>query len=138
MRDYERLLTGGIWAQIDMRFEYDDENKGKNPFWIDRLTPIQLATFDLDEYRRVRKEFDADEWLDLVIRSMGYEPEGMSRRLKLLFAVRLISLSERNFNLVELGPRGTAKSYVVQEISAYASLLAQRTNLSDAVSRSRM
>ena len=53
VRDYERLLTGGIWAQIDMRFEYDDENKGKNPFWIDRLTPIQLATFDLEEYRRL-------------------------------------------------------------------------------------
>ena len=57
VRDYERLLTGGIWAQLDMRFEYDEEAKGKNPFWIDKLTPIQIATFDLDEYRRVRAEF---------------------------------------------------------------------------------
>ena len=54
VRDYERLLTGGIWAQVDMRFEYDEEAKGKNPFWIDKLTPIQIATFDLEEYRRVR------------------------------------------------------------------------------------
>ena len=54
VRDFDRLLTGGIWAQIDMRFEYDEEEKGKNPFWIDTLTPIQLATFDLDEYQRLR------------------------------------------------------------------------------------
>ena len=54
VRDYERLLTGGIWAQVDMRFEYDEERKGKNPFWIDKLTPIQIATFDLEEYRRSR------------------------------------------------------------------------------------
>ena len=57
VRDFDRLLTGGIWAQIDMRFEYDEETKGKYPFWIDKLTPIQLATFDLDEYRRLRAEF---------------------------------------------------------------------------------
>src|ERR1035441_6148815 len=79
----------GIWAQIDMRFEYDDENKGKNPFWIDRLTPIQLATFDLEEYRRLRAEFNSDEWLDVVMRSMGYAPEQLSRRVKLLFTLRL-------------------------------------------------
>ena len=54
VRDYERLLTGGIWAQVDMRFEYDEEARGKNPFWIDKLTPIQIATFDLEEYRRLR------------------------------------------------------------------------------------
>lgn len=119
VRDYERLLTGGIWAQIDMRFEYDDENKGKNPFWIDRLTPIQVATFDLEEYRRLRAEFNSDEWLDVVLRSMGYEPSQLSRRVKLLFTLRLIPLAERNYNLVELGPRGTGKSYFVQEISPY-------------------
>jgi ATP-dependent Lon protease len=121
--EYDRLTTGGIWAQLEMRFEYDEESRGKHPFWIDRLTPIQIATFDLDDYRRVRGEFTTDEWLDLVVRSMGYEPAGMTRRLKLLFLVRLIPLTERNFNLVELGPRSTGKSYVVQEISPYAALL---------------
>lgn len=121
--EYERLLTGGIWCQLDMRFEYDEETRGKHPFWIDKLTPIQIATFDLDDFRRVRAEFTTDEWIDLVVRSMGYEPAAMSRRLKLLFLVRLIPLAERNFNLVELGPRGTGKSYVVQEVSPYAALL---------------
>ena len=96
VRDYERLLMGGVWAQLDMRFEYDEEAGGKNPFWIEKLTPIQIATFDLDEYRNIRKQFTTEEWLNLIVRSMGYEPSGMSRRLKLLFLVRLIPLAERN------------------------------------------
>src|SRR5439155_6363623 len=101
VRDYERLLMGGVWAQLDMRFEYDAETKGKYPFWIDKLTPIQIATFDLEEYRGVRGEFTVDEWLDLIVRSMGYEPAEMTRRLKLHFVARLIPLAERNYNLVE-------------------------------------
>ncbi len=131
VRDYDRLLTGGIWAQVDVRWEYDEETKGKYPFWIDSLSPIQLATFDLDEYRRLRAEFTSDEWLDLMIRSMGYEPSVMDRRLKLLFLVRLIPLCEANFNLVELGPRGTGKSYAVQEISPYAALLTGPTTVAN-------
>jgi ATP-dependent Lon protease len=131
VRDYERLLMGGIWTQIDMRFEYDDETKGKNPFWIDKLNPIQIATFDLEEYRAVRADFATDEWIDLMVRSMGYEPSGLSRRLKLLFLVRLIPLAERNYNLIELGPRGTGKSYVVQEISPYSALLTGPTTVAN-------
>lgn len=123
VRDYERLLTGGVWAQLDLRFESDEETGGKNPFWIEKLTPIQIATFDLEEYRRVRRDFSTDEWIDLMVRSMGYESEGMARRLKLLLLLRLIPLAERNYNLVELGPRGTGKSYAVQEVSPYAALL---------------
>jgi len=131
VRDYERLLTGGVWAQLDLRFEYDEEAKGKYPFWIDKLTPIQIASFDLEDYRRVRREFTADEWIDFMLRSMGYEPAGMERRLKLLFLVRLIPLAERNYNLVELGPRGTGKSYVIQEISPYAALLTGGTTVAN-------
>ena len=131
VRDYERLLMGGVWAQVDMRFESDEESNGKNPFWIDKLVPIQIATFDLDEYRGVRKQFTTDEWLDLIIRSMGYEPGEMSRRLKLLFVVRLIPLAERNYNLVELGPRGTGKSYVIQEVSPYTALLTGGTTVAN-------
>jgi ATP-dependent Lon protease len=131
VRDYERLLMGGVWSQLDMRFEYDEEAGGKNPFWIDKLTPIQIATFDLDEYRNVRREFTTEEWLNLIVRSMGYEPSQMSRRLKLLFLVRLIPLAERNYNLVELGPRGTGKSYVIQEISPYTALLTGGTTVAN-------
>jgi ATP-dependent Lon protease len=131
VRDFDRLLTGGIWAQVDMRFEYDEETKGKHPFWIDKLTPIQLATFDLEEYRKIRAEFTTDEWLDLMLRSMGYEPSAMERRLKLLFLTRLIPLCERNYNLVELGPRGTGKSYAVQELSPYSALLTGPTTVAN-------
>lgn len=131
VREFDRLLTGGIWAQIDMRFEYDEEERGKNPFWIDTLTPIQLATFNLAEYRALRAEFTTDEWLDLLIRSMGYEPSHMDRRLKLLFLVRLIPLCERNFNMIELGPRGTGKSYAVQELSPYTALLTGPTTVAN-------
>lgn len=131
VRDYERLLMGGVWSQLDMRFEYDEEAGGKNPFWIDKLTPIQIATFDLEEYRSVRRQFTTEEWLNLIVRSMGYEPTSMSRRLKLLFLVRLIPLAERNYNLVELGPRGTGKSYVVQEISPYTALLTGGTTVAN-------
>ncbi len=131
VRDFDRLLTGGIWAQVDMRFAYDEETKGKYPFWIDKLAPIQLASFDLDEYRRLRAEFSTDEWLDLMFRSMGYEPAVIERRLKLLFLTRLIPLCERNFNLVELGPRGTGKSYAVQEFSPYSALLTGPTTVAN-------
>lgn len=131
VREFERLLTGGIWAQVDMRFEYDEEQAGRNPFWIENLTPIQLATFDLAEYRRLRAEFTTDEWLDLMIRSMGYEPTEMERRLKLLFLTRLIPLCERNYNIIELGPRGTGKSYAVQELSPYAALLTGPTTVAN-------
>ena len=131
VRDYDRLLTGGVWSQVDMRFEYDDESKGKNPFWINKLQPIQIASFDMDEYRKGRAEFSSDEWVDAVLRTMGYEPAVMARRLKLLFLTRLIPLTERNFNLVELGPRGTGKSYAVQELSPYGALLTGPTTVAN-------
>lgn len=130
-RDYERLLTGGVWAQIDVKYMYDDESKGRHSFWITRLDPIQIATFNLAEYRTARAEFTTDEWLDFMIRSMGYEAGLMDRRLKLLFLTRLVPLAERNFNLVELGPRGTGKSYAIQEVSPYASLLTGPTTVAN-------
>ncbi len=131
VREYDRLLTGGIWAQIEMRFEYDEDFGGKYPFWIEQLTPIQLATFDLDEYRSLRSEFTTSEWMDLILRSMGYEPSNMDHRLKLMFLLRLVPLCEKNVNLVELGPRGTGKSYAIQEISPYAALLTGPTTVAN-------
>ena len=131
VRDYVRLLMGGVWSQIDMRFEYDESTKGKHPFWIEKLSPIQIATFDIEEYRRLRAEFTADEWIDLLIRSMGYEPTSFERRLKLHFLARLIPFAERNYNLVELGPRGTGKSYAVQELSPYGALLTGPTTVAN-------
>ncbi|MCP4888320.1 protease Lon-related BREX system protein BrxL [bacterium] len=131
VRDYDRLLTGGVWSQVDMRFEYDEDSRGKNPFWINKLQPIQIASFDMDEYRAGRAAFSSEEWVDVVLRTMGYEPDVMERRLKMLFLTRLIPLTERNFNLVELGPRGTGKSYAVQELSPYGALLTGPTTVAN-------
>jgi ATP-dependent Lon protease len=131
VRDYERLLTGGVWAQVEVKHEYDDETRGKRSFWITKLEPIQIATFDLSEYRAGRQSFTTDEWIDFLVRSMGYEPAEMDRRLKLLFLMRLVPLAERNYNLVELGPRGTGKSYAVQEVSPYSSLLTGPTTVAN-------
>jgi len=131
VRDYERLLMGGVWAQIELRFEYDEETRGKYPFWIERLTPIQLASFTLDDYRAGRAQFSVDEWIDLLIRSMGYEPAQLDRRTRLLFLTRLIPLCEQNYNLIELGPRGTGKSYAIQELSPYTALLTGPTTVAN-------
>ncbi len=132
LRDYDRLLMGGIWAQIDLRHQYDDEQKGKrSPFWIDSLKPIQLATFDLEEYRASRLQFSTDEWIDLLLRTIGMEPSHFARRVKLLFLVRLLALCEHNYNLVELGPRGTGKSYGYQELSPYTILLTGPTTVAN-------
>ncbi len=131
VRSFERLLTGGIWAQIEMVFQYDEETKGKHPFWIEKLTPIQLASFDMEEYRRLRSEFTTEEWTDLIVRTMGYESGLLERRTKLLYCLRLVQLCERNFNYVDLGPPGTGKSYAVQELSPYAALLTGPTTVAN-------
>ena len=128
VRDYDRILMGGIWAQIEMVWDETDE---KAPFRIANLTPIQLASFNLGDYRDGRAQFTTDEWIDFMLRSMGYEPAVMERRMKLLFLTRLIPLCERNYNLVELGPRGTGKSYAVQELSPYSALLTGPTTVAN-------
>ena len=132
LRKYDRLLMGGIWTQVDIRHQYDEEARGKrSPFWIDDLKPIQVATFDLEEYCHCRQQFSSEEWIDLLLRSIGMEPSYFNRRLKLLFLIRLIPLCEHNFNLVELGPRGTGKSYAYQELSPYTILLTGPTTVAN-------
>ena len=132
LREYDRLLMGGIWAQVDLKHQYDEEQRGKkSPFWIEGLKPIQIATFDLAEYRQCRSQFSTDEWIDLLLRSIGMEPSHFDRRVKLLFLIRLLPLCEHNYNLVELGPRGTGKSYAYQELSPYTILLTGPTTVAN-------
>ncbi len=132
VREYDRLLMGGVWAQIVLEHRFDEEAKGKrSPFWIEDLKPIQLASFDLEEYRQGRERFTTDEWIDLLVRSVGMEPSHFDRRLKLLLLARLIPLCEANYNLVELGPRGTGKSYAYQELSPYVILLTGPTTVAN-------
>lgn len=132
LRQYDRLLMGGIWAQVDIKHQYDEEASGKrSPFWIEGLKPIQLATFDLEEYRESRRQFTTDEWIDLLLRTIGLEPSYFSRRQKLHYLARLIPLAEANYNLVELGPRETGKSYGYQELSPYTILLTGPTTVAN-------
>ncbi|MCK5723184.1 MAG: protease Lon-related BREX system protein BrxL [Gammaproteobacteria bacterium] len=123
---HEKLLLGGIWAIIDI--QYDPEIKIGNktyPFLIKDIKPIQLSTYDADRFKEGRKNFTRNEWVDILIRSIGMEPtsEGFTDRLKMLLISRLIPLVESNFNIIELGPRMTGKSYVYKEITPYAILL---------------
>ena len=132
IREYDRLLTGGVWAQVDIRHLYDEEAKGRrSPFWIDGFKPIQVATFALDEYQRGRSQFSTDQWIDLLVRSIGLEPAHFDRRLKLLVLLRLVPLCEPNYNFIELGPRGTGKSYAYQEISPYSILMTGPTTVAN-------
>lgn len=132
IREFDRLLTGGIWAQIDIRHQYDEDARGKrSPFWIDQIKPIQVATFDLDDYCSRRRQVTTDDWIDLLIRSVGLEPTYFDRRVKFLFLARLIPLCEKNYNLVELGPRGTGKSFAYQELSPYAILMTGPTTVAN-------
>ncbi|WUJ74690.1 protease Lon-related BREX system protein BrxL [Kribbella soli] len=122
---YDRLFESGVWAQVDLIYdETDDDPVGsRRPFWIESFRPIQVAAFDLAEYRESRSALDRDTWLDLLIRSIGFEPKHFDNRLKLHYLSRLIPMCERNYNLVELGPRGTGKSFVYREISPNSHLV---------------
>jgi ATP-dependent Lon protease len=125
-RRYERLLEGGIWAIIDVEFRLPEESKKDSPFHIVDLKPIQLARFDLDEYLEGRSAMSRAEWIDLLLRSVGLEPLRMEPRLKILLLTRLIPFVEKNYNFIELGPRGTGKSYAFSEMSPYSMLLRRK------------
>jgi len=126
VREHDRLLMGGIWAEIFLR--YDGTYKFKNstrPFFVGKLKPIQLSQHNTGPLQEARAQFTREEWIDLLLRSLGLEPthDYFTPRRKLLYLARLIPLVERNFNLVELGPRGTGKSFVYQQISPYCHLV---------------
>src|SRR6266704_3564667 len=132
VRQYDRLLVDGVWCEVELRHEYDDQASGRrSPFWIDDLRPIQVAAFDLNEYATSRRQFSTNEWIDLLIRTIGLEPAGMEKRLKMLHLLRLVPLAEQNYNLVELGPRETGKTFGYQQLSPYAILLTGPTTVAN-------
>jgi ATP-dependent Lon protease len=132
VRQFDRLLIDGVWCEVELRHEYDDQALGKrSPFWIENLQPIQVAAFDLNEYAEARRSFSTDEWIDLLIRTIGLEPAGMAKRLKMLYLLRMVPLAEQNYNLVELGPRETGKSFAYQQLSPYAILLTGPTTVAN-------
>ena len=122
-RDNDRLLEGGIWAEVTVG--HNDIEEEKYAFYIEDLRPIQLSRFDPEQFFAGREQFETNEWLDVLIRSMGLEPGKMTRRLKFHYLARLICFVEANYNFVELGPRGTGKSYAFSEFSPYSTLISQ-------------
>jgi ATP-dependent Lon protease len=117
----KRMLEGGIWAEITVAHnEIDDDDYA---FYVEDLRPIQLSRFDFELYCESRAEFSRDEWIDVILRSVGLEPTKFSHRVKLHFLLRLAPLVEPNYNFIELGPRGTGKSYFYSEFSPYSTLV---------------
>lgn len=126
LREHQRLVQGGVWGEVTLTYDETYLFKGQNrPFHISRLRPIQVSNLDLTTFREARAKFDRDEWIDLLLRSMGFEAthQYYTQRRKLLYLTRLIPLVEKNYNLVELGPRGTGKSFVFQQVSPYSHLV---------------
>lgn len=120
-KDNQRLLEGGIWAEVTVA--YNEVEEDNYSFYIEDLRPIQLARFDFEGYAAHRGEFSRDEWLDLILRSVGLAPEALTARQKFHFIARMAPLAEANYNYIELGPRGTGKSYFFSEFSPYATLI---------------
>jgi ATP-dependent Lon protease len=132
VREYDRLLQGGLWAQVELRYSFDEDGpKQQSPFHVASLRPIQIATFRLADYCQEREKFSTDEWINLLVRTIGLEPSLFDKRKCLLFLSRLIPFVEANYNFVELGPRGTGKSFVYQEISPYSILLTGPTTVAN-------
>ena len=121
---YDRLLCGGIWCIVQLDYEYVEEEKQNGyPIQIRKLTPIQMPHIDIAELKQGRKAFSKDEWIDILLRSIGMEPDALSYREKWLLLTRMIPLVENNFNLCELGPRSTGKSHLYKEISPNSILV---------------
>ena len=120
-RKHPKLLVGGIWCIVDLEYEFSEE--ADQPWILSSLKPIQVSNFDEKQYLEARKAFSTEEWMDLLIQSIGLNPEMLSRRAKLLQLIRLIPLCERNYNLIELGPKGTGKSHVFSEFSPHGILI---------------
>ncbi len=120
---YDRLLQGGAWCQLDLVYNAADDEAQKRPFYLRAIKPIQVAAFDLEGYVAGRRQFSRDGWLDLVMRTIGLEATEYDTRGKLLAVLRLVPMAERNYNLIELGPWGTGKSFVYRESNPNAILI---------------
>jgi len=120
---YDRLLCGGIWCIVRLEYEYIEEEKNDSPIHIQKLTPIQMPHVDINELKEGRKAFTKEEWIDVLLRSIGMEPDILKYREKWLLLTRMLPLIENNFNLCELGPRSTGKSHLYKEISPNSILV---------------
>lgn len=122
IRRHPKLLVGGIWCITEISYEVSEDRKG-SPWQIESLKPIQVSKADHEEYIKARAKFSTEEWLELLMQTIGFKPEMFSRRGKLLQLIRLVPYCERNYNLLELGPKGTGKSHIYAEFSPHGILI---------------
>jgi len=122
IKAHPKLLVGGVWCICDIEYFHSDDAQVL-PWILGSIKPIQLSNFDFEGYLAARRYFTTDEWIDLLVQSIGFNPELFGRRAKLLQLVRLIPFVERNYNLVELGPKGTGKSHIFSEFSPHGMLI---------------
>jgi ATP-dependent Lon protease len=122
VKKHPKLLVGGVWCIADVEYDHT-EDKDASPWILSTIKPIQMSHFDYDGYIQARSKFNLDEWIDLLVQSIGFNPEFFGRRSKLMQLVRLIPFCERNYNLIELGPKGTGKSHIYSEFSPHGILI---------------
>ncbi len=122
VKSHPKLLVGGVWCIADLEYMFT-EDKNASPWILASIKPIQLSHFDFDGYVEARKQFTTEEWIDLLIQSVGFNPQMFGKRNKLSQLVRLIPFCERNYNLIELGPKGTGKSHIYSEFSPHGILI---------------
>jgi ATP-dependent Lon protease len=122
VKKHPKLLVGGVWVIADVEYDHT-EDKDASPWILSTIKPIQMSHFDYDGYIQARSKFSLDEWIDLLVQSIGFNPEFFGRRSKLMQLVRLIPFCERNYNLIELGPKGTGKSHIYSEFSPHGILI---------------
>lgn len=122
IKNFPKLLVGGVWCIVDLEYRYE-EDRDHVPWIIENLKPIQIAKADLEEFITARKEFDSESWIDFIVRCLGFNPDALSERNKWYQLIRLIPFCENNYNLIELGPKGTGKSHVYSEFSPHGILI---------------
>ena len=122
VKSFDKLLVGGIWALVTLEYFFEEGQKG-SPFSVRQLKPIQMPNMDMDELREGRRQFTTDQWLDVLMRSSGMEPTTLDKRVKWHMLARMIPFVESNYNVCELGPRGTGKSHIYKEISPNSILI---------------
>ncbi len=122
VKNHEKLLVSGVWCISEIEYKYSEDQR-IIPWILSSIKPIQMSHFDFDQYLQARKQFTLDEWIDLIIQSIGFDPSKFSLRAKLFQIMRLIPYCERNYNLIELGPKGTGKSHIYSDFSPHGILI---------------